>query len=353
VRRWLWAIPGIVVVIAVLAVINNVVEEANKQSPPSAATLNADDMVNQQPLVLTYFFYWYDAELGGHLQEDSGLPTHLPADPAPSWRSVEWFSQQLQDMSAAGIDVVLPVFWGSDEDWSLGGLPNLAESRRKLEEGNQKAPDVGMFFDTTILGGRDLTQTDGQLFFYNNIRIFFESIPREQWALIDDRPIIWLYFSFFATAFDNDTFDFVYDSFERDFGVRPYIVREVSWDFAKSLSRDVIEEQPIETDANYKWGAALEGYFERGSVAAVGPGFDEREIPGRGNAYRPRDDGAWYRENFERAIASNKPLLVIETWNEIHEASGIGETVEYGRHYIDVTAMLVEQYKSELGGGLQ
>jgi len=108
----------------------------------------------------------------------------------------------------------------------------------------------------------------------------------------------------------------------------------------------VDESRPIATEANYKWGAALEGYFERGSVAAVGPGFDERKIPGRGDAYRPREDGLWYYQNFGKAIASGKRFLVIETWNELHEASGVGETVEWGRDYIDYTRRLVDEFRN-------
>ncbi|HEY5626137.1 MAG TPA: hypothetical protein VIT93_06585, partial [Dehalococcoidia bacterium] len=136
-------------------------------------------------------------------------------------------------------------------------------------------------------------------------------------------------------------------NFELDFGVRPYIVRDVSWDFAVAddNGRKVDESRPIATEANYKWGAALEGYPEQGSVAVVGPGFDEREIPGRGNAYRPRDDGLWYYQNFGKAIASGKRLLVIETWNEVHEASGVGETTEWGREYIDYTRRLVSEFR--------
>lgn len=50
-------------------------------------------------------------------------------------------------------------------------------------------------------------------------------------------------------------------------------------------------------------------------------------------------------QNFGKAIESDKRMVVIETWNEIHEASGIGETVEYGRQYIDLTRALVDEFK--------
>jgi hypothetical protein len=351
-RRWPWILLGIVALVVALAVIENLAEQANKQqSVPSAPTINADDMAGLPPQVMTYLFYWYDSETGGHLQEESGLPTHLPADPPPTWRSVDWFRKQLEDMTYAGIDIALPVYWGTGEDWSIQGLPNLAEAKRQLTAEGQPSPQIGLFFDTTILDGKDLTSIEGKEFFYGLIRTYFGQFPPDQWALADGKPVISMFFSFFPTAFDQSTFDYIYDSFERDFGVRPYIIREQTWSFAVTNlgGRHVLEDEPIATEASYKWGAALDGYSDVGNVASVGPGFDEHLIPNRGNAIRDRANGAWYRENFEKAIASGKRLLVIETWNELHEASGICETLEYGREYLEMTRELSAKYKESVG----
>ncbi|MFQ5472803.1 MAG: DUF5010 domain-containing protein [Dehalococcoidia bacterium] len=346
-RRWLAFLAAALGVVVAIGIVGAIVDSQHASSPapaPAAPTRNLDSSAaEREPLVFTYFFYWYDAETMAHLDPASGLPTTLPADPAPSWRSVDWFRKELSDMADAGIDVVLPVYWGDTEPWSVDGLLTLAEAKRQLADEGKDVPDVGLFFDTTILNGRDLTQPEGKAYFYDQIRMFFDRVPRDQWTLIDGSPVIWLYFAFFASAFDQTTFDYIYESFERDYGVRPYIVRELSWDFAVSNDggRIVDEDRPIATEANYKWGAAFD-------IAAAGPGFDEREIPGRGNAYRPRDDGAWYFQNFGKAIDSRKRMIVIETWNEIHEASGIGETVEFGRTYIDLTRALTDEYRSQL-----
>lgn len=344
-KRWIWIPVAVLAVLAVAGIVGELARDDGGPAPiPAAPTINTDQAYESHPrTVFTYFFYWYEADTGAHLDQNSGLPVQLPPEPKPSWRSQDWFEQQLRDMSDAGIDVALPVYWGDTEPWSVEALPILAAAKSKLDaEGS--APDIGLFFDTTILDGRDLTLEADRAYFYDEIRGFFDRIPRNQWASLDGRPVIWLYFSFFVRAFDQSSFDYLYDRFEADYDVRPYIVREVSWDFA---SRDGIvdENRPIATEANYKWGAALEGYFERGSVAAVGPGFDEREIPGRGGAHRPREDGNWYYQNFGKAIASGKRLLVIETWNEIHEASTICETVEHGRTYIDYTRRLVDEFR--------
>lgn len=353
-RRWRWVAGAGVALIIVLAIAG--VANRNGDATPPPASGNGIDtdtlLADREPLVLTYFYYWYDATTMQHLEPGSGLPVHLPSSPAPSWRSVEWFKKEVTDASYAGIDVVLPVYWGKAEPWSTEGLGTLARAGVELRSSGAKAPQVGLFLDTTILEGMDLTSAEGKAFLYASFRDFFSAIPRDQWATIDGRPIAFLYFSFFATAFDQSTFDHVYAQFANDFGVRPYVVRELTWNLAKDpLTGTTDASRPIATEASFKWGSALDGFLDRASVASVGPGFDERLIPGRGEANRSRDGGAWYRHNFEKAIGSGHSMIVIETWNEIHEASAIAETVEFGRTYLDLTRDLVVSFRRERGGG--
>jgi hypothetical protein len=52
----------------------------------------------------------------------------------------------------------------------------------------------------------------------------------------------------------------------------------------------------------------------------------------------------FYEYAFWRAIQSHKTLLVIETWDEMHEGSSIAETVEYGRTYLDLTRALTAMF---------
>ena len=134
-------------------------------------------------------------------------------------------------------------------------------------------------------------------------------------------------------------FDAVYARFRTEFGVRPYIVRATGWDCPNTTSGCA---HPIRTDASYVWGTAQDGMQLTPLVASAGPGYDERQIAGRRGIHVSRDGGAYYRDNLTAAVQSGRPFVAIETWNEIHEASGIGETVEYGRQYIDLTRSIVD-----------
>lgn len=311
--------------------------------------------VSNTPLVLTYAFYWYDAQTGAHL-EPKTLKYHLPSSPRPSWKNVAWHKKQLQDMSAAGIDVALMVYWGrtsGSDAWSYDGLQNLVTAWQQLRAEGNHPPAIALFLDTTIVGGRDLTTATGKSWFYQQFRDFFEVIPSSMWGTVNGKPVTFLFTSDLTGAMDQGTFDYVYSNFQADFRVRPYIVREVSWDYpirhrvGNLAVRDTT--RAIKTENSYIWGAAFTGFVERGGVATVGPGYDDRHLRPNGVAV-DRRSGDFYIEQFRKAIASGKPLLAIETWNEIHEGSNIAETLELGRDYIDLTADLVREYKQAIAG---
>ena len=110
-----------------------------------------------QPVVGTTYFYWYDVDSKAHLVDHDGsdaLTTH-PADlEGISYKSVAWHKAQLKDMMDAGIDFLMPVYWGvpgKSDGWSFAGLPPLVEAHTVLEKEGLKPPAIGLFFDTSIL----------------------------------------------------------------------------------------------------------------------------------------------------------------------------------------------------------
>ena len=166
---------------------------------------------------------------------------------------------------------------------------------------------------------------DGKEWLYNTARDFFSMIPSDLWATVEGRPILWLYSAAFAKAQDPAALDHLRRSFLRDFGVSPFIVKEVSWQGR--------------ADATYAWGAALGPKVY--DVAALGPGYDHSAVPGRTPLVRDREDGAFYRRCWgsilRRPVKLRPPIAVIETWNEWHEGTDIAPSRESGRLYVDLT----------------
>jgi len=290
------------------------------------------------PIAGTYFFYWYDDVSEAHFIDGDGtdaLTDHPTRREGYSYLRPAWWESEMREVRAAGIDFILPVYWGvpgRPDEWSFRGLPPLVEAWDRLEAAGEKPPMVGLFYDTSTLqynatGARiDLGTERGRDWFYGTIRDFFSMIPPRMWIIRRGGPIVFLYGAGFHTGEWPGMYDALRERFARDFGCRPYFVKEISW--------------PGEADATYAWGGALG--LKLFSVAALGPGYDHSAVPGRTPLVVPREDGAFYRRNWERLLTYRPPrrpsIVMVETWNELHEGTEIAETKEYGRAYIEMTA---------------
>ena len=294
-------------------------------------------------IVMTHDFYWYDVDTQAHILDGDGtdaLTTHPATMDGFSYKSIKWHKQQLSDMIDAGIDVVLPVYWGAPSEhalesslhWSFAGLPPLVEAANQLINEGKKPPAIGLFYDTSTLQNNswgvhvDLTTTYGRHWFYTSIRDFFSLIPPRHWALINGRPIIVLYGAGFARAHNQGCIDFVKSEFPRQFGGRvPYIIREVSW--------------RVKADNVYAWGGAIAPNFH--GIAEIGPGYDHSAVPGRVPLVVSRRDGQFYEQAWLKALRRSPQIVIIETWNEFHEGTNIAESREHGRQYIDLTRRML------------
>ncbi len=290
-------------------------------------------------LVTTPYFYWYDKPTGAHLLNADGsdaLTDHPASTEDFSYRSVDWHARELSDMEDAGIDVVLPVYWGepsqrlpgrpiTSQPWSYAGIPPLVAARERLLQAGRHPPRIGLFYDTSTLQYNqastpvDLTTPHGRQWFYESIRDFFSLVPPKHWAMIDHQPIVFLYSASFATDHDQACFEYLAAAFADDFGGHsPWVVREISWN--------------ITSPQVYAWGGALG--LKNPGVASLGPGYDHSAVPGREPLVVERDAGAFFSSNWNRFLRKPSSMVMIETWNEFHEGTDIAESLEYGREYI-------------------
>ncbi len=307
-----------------------------------ARSFRGDDKI-----VMTHDFYWYDVTTGSHIRNDDGsdaLTTHPATLDDFTYKSVAWHKRQLSGMMAAGIDVVLPVYWGAPSEqapdarlhWSFAGLPPLVKAAEELIQEGKQPPAFGLFYDTSTLRHNswnvhaDLTTDYGKRWFYASIRDFFSLIPPRLWALIDGRPIVVLYSASFARAHDQGCIDFVKSEFPRQFAGRvPYIIREVSW--------------RVKADNVYAWGGAVHPNFL--GVAEIGPGYDHSAVPGRSPLVVAREGGKFYEKAWLSVLKRAPKIVILETWNEFHEGTSIADSREHGRQYIELTRKYVDQFR--------
>lgn len=274
----------------------------------------AGDGTSDSKIACAFFFYWYDVFSGAHFKNPDGtdaMTDHPPADTASrySYKDPAWSRRELLDMLEARIDVVLPVYWGDRDDvyWSKPGLQNLVAAALQLTAEGVAPPRFGLFLDSGAFplqnGGRkpDLTTLEGKLLVYRMIKDFWTLVPRELWALVDGRPLVFLYTADSIRDYNQRTFDFISNQFARDFGAAPFIVRESTW-------------EGVRTDGVYDWGAALNGPRTSGRVGSLGPGFDDRSVPDRPvPQVRDRECGDVYRAAWREIAGSGVRIAAIET----------------------------------------
>ena len=327
--------------------------------PEPFAPVRRESFAPAQRIALTYFFYWYDAAYFRGLRGRTDTYPFNPVNHATmSFHDPAWYLKEFLDMQDAGLDAALPVYWGEPGQhnrrvapapelnlFATQGLPPMVEALDTLRAAGRPFK-VGLFFDTTILNDEDLTTPQGRAVFYATIRDYFSRIPPHHWAALGGRPLVWLYDAQRVKAFDQATFDHVVTRFPRDFGgLVPYIVREHQWYRAR-----VAPPQPlIRSDGLYLWGAGPFGFNDDPlfTVAQVGPGFCNTQFGG-GGANRfcvDREEGRYYQRQLDAAGRSGRQILAIETWNELGEASGILETQEYGRLYLDLTRRFLDTWR--------
>ena len=315
---------------------------------------NADSFKQGQPVVGTTYFYWYDIDTKSHIINRNGtdaLTTH-PADMNDiSYKRVSWHKTQLRDMIAAGIDFLVPVFWGVPgkyDGWSFVGLPPLVEAHDALEKEGLGPPAIGLFYDTSILKWNrfnkngasyhvDLTTDFGKDWFYTAIRDFFSLIRPSKWARVDGKPIVLLYSASFAKKQNPKQLEYVKRRFRKDFGSELFIVKSPQW--------------KGQADAAYSWGGAVSGPLIYRQVVALGPGYDHSAVPGRAPLIVDRRDGKTYIEQWLKVLQLNpehRPWMVhIETWNEWHEGTDVAESREYGRSYIVLTRLFADMWHAK------
>jgi len=291
-------------------------------------------------LVMTYLYYWYDSDS----LDDPALALRPPPGLPFDWRDPSWHRRQLADMAEVGVDVALAVYWGDGPAWSTRGLEALVAARESLLAEGAPAPAIGLFLDTNLFAARlprrpdvlDLTDEAGLALLAEQIVGFFDRVPSCHRARVDGRPLLFLWRpdteDGHLLRFDEDTFGALYARLEGQLGARPYVVREQTWDVRARRSGIAAE-----TDDVFEWGAALNGPRFRGRTAAVGPGYDDLLIDGRPGYHRARDDGKVYARDLRAAVLSGVSWLLLETWNELWEATAIAETAEHGRAYLEIT----------------
>lgn len=305
-----------------------------------------------EPTVATFYFYWYRWP-DHHFDQPGATQRHghyhtLPDREAVNFLDADWHESQLSAMAKVGIDIALPVYWGAPGAYeheicrfAAAGLGPMVAAALALGD---RSPRIGLFYDTSSLrndlrnvlphdGRPDLTTLEGRELFSQTVIEYFERVPRTLWGLVDGRALVVLYASGFAENWDEKLGKHLRVAFEKRFaGEGIFLVSDTSWG-------------EIGQDRTTSWGAALRGPQLFPGVAQIGPGFNDSPVPGRRTPIREREEGNFYRYSWRAALAHDPELVLLETWNEMHEGTEICETLETETQYLDLTTEWIQKLK--------
>ena len=156
------------------------------------------------------------------------------------------------------------------------------------------------------------------------------------WAAIAGRPIVVLYGPSFAAKQDPALFPFVRAQFRGDFATDMFLVKHVGW--------------KGEADRLGSWGGAL-GLKAYG-VTSLGPGYDHSAVPQRTPLIVDREGGAFYERQWKQFLSRRRKrranVVLVETWNGLHEGTDVCDSQEYGRQYIDLTAKYAKLFRDKV-----
>ena len=310
-----------------------------------------------EKLSLTHYFYWYQGDVRkeapvGHVRypDGSSALTDHPLDGAGPWFShdrVQWHKDQLLTIREAGIDVIIPVYWGAavtKKQFASKGLNCLVQALKELKAEGKSYPLVGMFFDTSAMelqyGEKpDLTREDVRATFYGMIKDFFLQVPDEFRASVQppaekgSRPayIVVLYTASMFSNLDDSFIDYCNKRFAADFGGK------LLW-----IGHSDFRPKAAVFDGYTNYGAGLGYQFDDTGwirIGAVGAGYDDSAVTGRTTPIRSRMAGETYKKDFDAVLLKSPDWLVIDGWNELHEGSDICPTNEYGNQYVSATKL--------------
>jgi hypothetical protein len=268
-----------------------------------------------------------------------------------SYKNVNWHKYELENIMRAGIDVILPIYWGSwSGEFNTIGMQYLVDALKLMEAeyGLAAIPKVGMFMDTTgFLVARgtepDLTTEDGKMLFSKFVNEFFAFFPEKYLFHINGAELVWMYGANFIKKIDDSTFDYARLNYTATFGATRNL-EFVGVGFMEDARRTQL--------GAYSWGVSLGGanLNRRGiAIGSIGPGFYAEGAYRCGCQFdlgirtRERQGGQYYIDSFHKVIQGSQ-WIVIEVWNEYHEGNDISYTMEYKDLYINLTQQLIKEF---------
>ncbi len=306
--------------------------------------------------IFAHFYYWYPI--------NAGIVTHHAPEGHFDRDDVSWWKGEMRNAHYAGIDVLALMYWDV-HSYNPAALEVMLQAVREMDAAGEPHPKVCMHLDgiehvANVLDTRPVTtcdltdpaSQDAVADAFVNFFSFFKE--REMLDLCfrhEGKLVAFVYrpeYRAYTSRIDDSAAEVWREGLRDELDEELYLVLETAYATAQWA--------PTQTDLHcttadnyFRWDAALAGALmeARGDfpIATIGPGFDPRGQDSTSTRIRHRRQGFTFRNDFRKAISSDAPWLVIETFNFFEEGTDITETQEFGRQYLDIARKYSARFK--------
>ena len=297
----------------------------------------ADD----ERLVLAFTYPWF----GDWARDSPALSVH-PTSPWRSWRDDDAMAMATLARDH-GIDGFVMSFSGAQRD----GLALY----QTLAAGARTGGRATILLETAAAGSADVVE--------QWLREALSQASSPAFLRVDDVPVV---FAFESGRVPLASWKAITDRLAA--AGTPVRVIGDSWDggagiMAGQYRYNALFEAPNElmttdrlTDWNQRVARGLRARATLGVgdpglvVATVQPGWDDRLLRGADRVAVDRDGTATYDETWRAGIAGEPDWVVVTSWNEWFEGTGIAPSLEFGHTALEATRRSAQRFDEVLGG---
>lgn len=320
------------VVLLVLVALFSILLQATLPAKAAAPAQSVAD-----PLVMAFYYTWYDDNTW-----NSGQLSDLPAERYVS-ADRNTMGRHIDQAKAAGIDAFLVAWYGP------GGDSNQTEANLQslLDEAAARNFRIGILFETDSPFLGDAGSVSGAMQHALTVHAAHPAYLRA-----DGKPVIYFWRSgmYGAGTWANirSQVDPGYNSLWIGEGVD---TGQLSVFDGHYLYSNTWNPPADLTAVNQKFAGRVAQMSQATGqsklwVATVMPGYNDVGVrPGSGFVHG-RDDGAYYAQSWQAAMASNPDWIVVTSFNEWPEGTYIEPSAAYGDSYLGLTAQYAAQFRS-------